>query len=136
MAASGKPGWDALFPPMLPGFRKVPFGDVEAVARAIDPSVCAVMVEPIQGEAGVVMPPPGYLKALRELCDRTGTLLILDEIQTGVARTGAFLRCQAEGVCPDILTLGKGLGGGVPVAALLARGEACAFQRGDHGGTY
>lgn len=136
VAASGKPGWERAFPPMLEGFDKVPYGDVEAVANAITPETAAVMVEPIQGEAGVVLPPPGYLAALRELTRQRGILLVFDEIQTGFGRTGHFLRSRAEGVTPDILTLGKGLGGGVPVAALLAQEHAAAFVRGDHGGTY
>lgn len=136
VAASGKAGWQDAFPPMLQGFDKVPYGDVEAVSRAITNETVAVMVEPIQGEAGVAMPPAGYLLALRELSQARGILLIFDEIQTGVGRTGTFLRCQSEHVTPDILTLGKGLGGGVPIAALLAQEHAAAFVRGDHGGTY
>ena len=136
VSASGKPGWDTAFPPMLDGFDKVPFAAPDAVERAIGPSTCAVMVEPIQGEAGVVVPPPGYLRALRDITTRAGVLLIFDEIQTGCGRTGTYLRAQAEGVTPDILTLGKGLGGGVPIAALLSKAHAAAFRRGDHGGTY
>jgi acetylornithine/N-succinyldiaminopimelate aminotransferase len=136
VAASGKPGWESAFPPMLSGFDKVPYGDVEAVAAAITEQTAAVMVEPIQGEAGVVLPPAGYLARLRALTRAQGVLLIHDEIQTGVGRTGTFLRGENEGVTPDILTLGKGLGGGVPIGAILAKGPAAAFNRGDHGGTY
>lgn len=136
VAASGKPGWEDSFPPMLQGFDKVPYGDLHAMERAITPETVAVMLEPIQGEAGIVVPPKGYLSALRELTLARGVLLVFDEIQTGVGRTGTFLRGQAEGVTPDILTLGKGLGGGVPIAALLAREHAAVFTRGDHGGTY
>jgi acetylornithine/N-succinyldiaminopimelate aminotransferase len=136
VAASGKPGWQQAFPPNLPGFVKVPFGDVMAVEQHISARTCALMVEPIQGEAGVVVPPLGYLKELRQLCDVRGVLLILDEVQTGCGRTGTFLRAEAEAVRADILTLGKGLGGGVPIAALLARGGASCFELGDHGGTY
>ncbi|HEX2732970.1 MAG TPA: aminotransferase class III-fold pyridoxal phosphate-dependent enzyme [Polyangiaceae bacterium] len=136
VSASGKPGWETAFPPNLPGFCKVPFGDALAVKNAIDAETCAVMLEPIQGEAGVVVPPDGYLAELRAITERAGILLILDEIQTGCSRTGPFLRSQAEGVVPDILTLGKGLGGGVPVAALLASERATCFELGDHGGTY
>jgi acetylornithine/N-succinyldiaminopimelate aminotransferase len=135
-AASGKPGWDALFPPVVPGFVKVLFGDVAAVARAIDADTAAVMVEPIQGEGGVVVPPPGYLRELRALTAARGVLLILDEVQTGMGRTGTLLACQAEGVRPDVLTLGKGLGGGVPLAALLATAEASCFAPGEQGSTY
>lgn len=135
-AASGKPGWDALFPPAVPGFVKVPFGDVDAVARAIDAETAAVMVEPIQGEGGVVVPPRGYLAALRGLTRERGVLLVLDEVQTGMGRTGTLFACQPEGVRPDVLTLGKGLGGGVPLAALLATREASCFAPGEQGGTY
>lgn len=136
MAASGKPGWDELFPPIMPGFDKVPFGDVAAARAAITSSTVAIMVEPIQGEAGVVVPPEGYLRALRELCDAHGLLLICDEVQTGIGRTGSLFACQREGVQPDILTLGKGLGGGVPISAVLANERASCFVPGDQGGTY
>lgn len=136
VAASGKPGWEHAFPPMLEGFDKVPYGDVDAVARAITAETAAVLVEPIQGEAGVIIPPAGYLSALRELTRARGVLLVFDEIQTGFGRTGTFLRGQHEGITPDILTLGKGLGGGVPIGAILAKEHAAAFVRGDHGGTY
>jgi acetylornithine/N-succinyldiaminopimelate aminotransferase len=120
MAASGKDGWDGLFPPNLEGFVKVPFGDVEAVDRAIGERTAAILVEPIQGEAGVIVPPEGYLRALRTLADERGVLLMFDEIQTGVGRTGTFFRFEQEGARPDVMTLGKGLGGGVPVAAVVA----------------
>jgi len=136
MAASGKPGWDQLFPPNPPGFVKVPFGDVSAIEAAIDDSTLAVMVEPIQGEAGVVVPPPGYLSALRRLCDAHDLLLIADEVQTGVGRTGRFLAQEHENVRADITTLGKGLGGGVPVAAVLANERAACFEPGDQGSTF
>ena len=98
MAASGKPGWDAVFRPATPGFTKVPFGDVGAMAKAIDRDVVAVLVEPIQGEAGVVVPPPGYLRDLRDLTRRRGVLLMLDEVQTGVGRTGPLFAHQAADV--------------------------------------
>lgn len=136
MAASGKPGWDAIFPPPVEGFRKVEFGDLAAVEGAIGPSTAAVMVEPIQGEAGVVVPPDGYLRGLRELTRERGLLLVLDEVQTGMGRTGPLFAHQREGIRPDILTLGKGLGGGVPLAALLGREAVCCFEPGDQGGTY
>ena len=134
--ATGKAGWDEAFPPRVDGFPKVPFGDVDAVARTITAQTVAVMVEPIQGEAGVVVPPEGYLAALRELCDRHGVLLICDEVQTGMARTGPLFAHQRDGVRPDIMTLGKGLGGALPIAALLAREEVACFDRGDHGSTF
>lgn len=136
MAASGKPGWDELFPPKMPGFDKVPFGDSAAVRAAIDDDTVAVMVEPIQGEAGVVVPPEGYLRELREICSEHGLLLICDEVQTGMGRTGTLFACEREGVKPDILTLGKGLGGGVPISAVLANARASCFVPGDQGGTY
>lgn len=136
MTASGKPGWDALFPPAMPGFVKVPFGDARAVSERIGPHTVAVMVEPIQGEAGVVVPPDGYLRELRRLCDERNLLLICDEVQTGMGRTGTLLACEQEGVKPDILTLGKGLGGGVPVSAVLSSARASCFAPGDQGGTY
>ena len=136
MAASGKPGWDALFPPALPGFTKVAFGDVDAMRAAITDRTAALLVEPIQGEGGVVVPPAGYLGALRELADERGVLLMLDEIQTGMGRTGHVFAHQADGIRPDVMTLGKGLGGGVPIAATLASERASVFEPGDQGGTY
>jgi acetylornithine/N-succinyldiaminopimelate aminotransferase len=136
MAASGKPGWDALFPPVVPGFVKVPYGDTAAVEAQIGPETVAVMVEPIQGEAGVVVPPDGYLRELRRLCDERELLLICDEVQTGMGRTGTLFAFEREGVKPDILTLGKGLGGGVPISAVLANERTSCFVPGDQGGTY
>jgi acetylornithine/N-succinyldiaminopimelate aminotransferase len=136
MAASGKPGWDAMFPPQVPGFRKVAFGDLDAMARAVCPNTVALLVEPIQGEGGVVLPPAGYLRGLRKLADQHNLLLILDEVQTGLGRTGTLFAHQQMAVVPDILTLGKGLGSGVPIAAVLASRRASCFERGDHGGTY
>src|SRR5690606_12291109 len=120
MAASGKPGWEALFAPVVPGFVKVPYGDAAAIERALSPSVAGILVEPIQGEAGVIVPPTRYLQELRELSDAHDVLLACDEIQTGIARTGTLFCHQQSHIVPDILTLGKGLGGGVPIAATLA----------------
>jgi acetylornithine/N-succinyldiaminopimelate aminotransferase len=136
MSASGKPGWDALFEPKVPGFRKVPLGDLDAVAAAINPRTVAVMLEPIQGEAGVFVAPDGYLRALRALTREHGILMILDEIQTGIGRTGRVFGYQHAGIAPDIVTLGKGLGGGVPLAALVAAGSVSCFEYGDQGGTF
>lgn len=136
MSASGKPGWDALFEPKVPGFRKVPLGDLGAVAAAITPRTVAVMLEPIQGESGVFVAADEYLRALRSLTRERGLLLILDEVQTGVGRTGCFLGCQHAGIAPDIVALGKGLGGGVPLAALVASAGASCFEYGDQGGTF
>jgi acetylornithine/N-succinyldiaminopimelate aminotransferase len=136
MAASGKAGWDELFPPVVPGFTKVPYGDVDAMASAIRDRTVAVMVEPVQGEAGVVVPPEGYLAKLRDLTRERDILLIVDEIQTGMGRCGDLFASRGEGVLPDIMTLGKGLGGGVPLAALLVRESAFCFEAGDQGGTF
>jgi acetylornithine/N-succinyldiaminopimelate aminotransferase len=136
MAASGKPGWDALFAPKVPGFQKVPLCDLDAVASAITPGTAAVMLEPIQGEAGVVVAPDDYVRALRALTRERGILMILDEVQTGIGRTGRFLGCQHAGITPDIVTLGKGLGGGVPLAALVAADSVSCFEYGDQGGTF
>jgi acetylornithine/N-succinyldiaminopimelate aminotransferase len=109
---------------------------VASVATQIGPQTVAVMVEPIQGEAGVVVPPEGYLRELRRLCDEHGVLLICDEVQTGMGRTGTLFAFEREDVKPDILTLGKGLGGGVPISAVLANERASCFVPGDQGGTY
>jgi acetylornithine/N-succinyldiaminopimelate aminotransferase len=136
MAASGKPGWDEIFPPKVPGFRKVPLGDLGAVADAITPATAAVMLEPIQGEAGVFAAGDDYLHELSALTRERGILLVLDEIQTGVGRTGRFFGYQHAGVAPDIVTVGKGLGGGVPLAALVAAGRVSCFEYGDQGGTF
>jgi len=135
-SATGKAGWDEAFPPRVDGFPKVPFGDVDAVERAIGPRTVGVMVEPIQGEAGAVVPPDGYLAGLRALCDRRGLLLLCDEVQTGMARTGPLFAHQRDRIRPDIMTLGKGLGGGLPIAAVLAREEVACFALGDHGSTF
>jgi acetylornithine/N-succinyldiaminopimelate aminotransferase len=136
MAASGKPGWDSLFEPKVPGFPKVPLGDLEAVSKAVTPATVAVMVEPIQGEAGVFGAPDEWLRGLRRLTRELEILLIVDEIQTGIGRTGRLLGCEHAGIDPDIVTLGKGLGGGVPIAALVAAGRASCFEYGDQGGTF
>jgi acetylornithine/N-succinyldiaminopimelate aminotransferase len=134
--ATGKPGWDEAFPPRVEGFKKVLYGDVNAVVKAISERTVAVMVEPIQGEAGAVMPPESYLRELRAVCDERGLLLVLDEVQTGVARTGSFFAFEQANIRPDVLTLGKGLGGGFPIAALLASSDAACFEDGDHGSTF
>ncbi len=136
MAASGKAQWKTLFEPKVPGFPKVPLNDIDAVARAIGPKTVAVMIEPIQGEAGVFVASEEFQRELRALTQRAGVLLIFDEIQTGIGRTGKFFGFQHAGVLPDIMTLGKGLGGGIPLAALVAREEVCCFEPGDQGGTF
>jgi len=136
MSASGKPGWDTIFAPQVPGFPKAILNDLASVEALIGPHTVAVMLEPIQGEAGVQPATLDFLRALRTLCDARGLLLILDEVQTGIGRTGTLFRYQAAGITPDILTLAKGIGGGVPLAALLARKSASCFSHGDQGGTY
>jgi acetylornithine/N-succinyldiaminopimelate aminotransferase len=136
MSASGKAGWDRLFEPKVPGFPKARFEDIASAEAAITDRTVAVMLEPVQGEAGVVPASVGFLRALRDLCDRRGLLLILDEVQTGVGRTGRMFAFEHAGVRPDIMTLGKGIGGGVPLAALLAREAVSCFAHGDQGGTY
>ncbi|EDP62259.1 aminotransferase [alpha proteobacterium BAL199] len=136
MSASGKPAWKDLFEPKVPGFTKVPLGNLAAVEAAIGDRTVAVMLEPIQGEAGVIPAGADYLRKLRALTERRGILLILDEIQTGMGRTGRMFGFEQSGVQPDVMTLGKGLGGGVPLAALLAREDACCFEYGDQGGTF
>ncbi len=136
MAASGKAAWESLFEPKVSGFTKVTLGDLEAVKRAITPRTVAVMLEPIQGEAGVYPAGDEFLRGLRAVCAEARLLLILDEIQTGIGRTGRFLACEHAGIEPDILTLGKGLGGGVPLAALVVAEAVCCFEPGDQGGTF
>ncbi len=126
------------FGPFTPGFHIVPFGDAEAIEAAITPHTCAVLVEPIQGEAGIVIPPEGYLRDLRRICDRNNVLLLLDEIQSGFARTGRTFAFEHEGIKPDGLIVGKALGGGlIPVSAFLARSEVMdVFMPGTHGSTF
>ena len=135
---STDPDARASFGPYTPGFRVVPYGDADALAAAMDPNVVGVLIEPIQGEAGVVVPPPGYLAAVRELCTEHGALMIADEIQSGLGRTGATFACEHEGVRPDMYLLGKALGGGiVPVSAVVSsRAVLGVFQPGQHGSTF
>jgi acetylornithine/N-succinyldiaminopimelate aminotransferase len=136
MSASGKPQWKDLYEPKASGFVRVPKNDIEIVRKAIGPKTVAIMLEPIQGEAGVLPFGDEFLRDLRKLCDATNTLLMLDEIQTGIGRTGAMFCFEHANIRPDVLTLGKGIGGGVPLAALLAREECCCFEVGDQGGTF
>jgi acetylornithine/N-succinyldiaminopimelate aminotransferase len=136
MAASGKPQWEHLFAPKVEGFVKVPLGDISQVERAISGDTVAVMLEPIQGEAGVFCADNDFLRDLHALTRREGLLLILDEIQTGIGRTGKFFAFEHAGIAPDIMTLGKGLGGGIPLAALVAHERICCFEHGDQGGTF
>lgn len=136
MAASGKPGWEALFAPGMPGFVKARFNDMASVEALLSERTVAVMLEPVQGEAGVRPASPGFVRALRQWCDRHGLLLIFDEVQTGCGRLGQLFAYQHYGVMPDIMSLGKGLGAGVPISALLARAHCSVFSHGDQGGTY
>jgi acetylornithine/N-succinyldiaminopimelate aminotransferase len=136
MSASGKPQWKDLFEPKVSGFTRVPKGDLSAVAQTINPRTAAVMLEPIQGEAGVIPFSASFLRRLRDLTHETGVLLILDEIQTGIGRTGRMFCFEHASIRPDILTIGKGIGGGVPLAATIAREEICLFEPGDQGGTF
>src|SRR5262245_57109789 len=135
---SSEPEYRADFGPFAPGFRAVPFGDLTALAAAITPSTAAVLIEPIQGEAGIIVPPQGYLTGVRALCDAHGVLMILDEVQSGLGRTGAWFAFEHEDVVPDGLILGKALGGGVlPVSAFVGRQELMdVFTPGSHGSTF
>lgn len=137
LSLSSKASYREPFAPLLPGVVFVPYGDAAALADAVDDDTAAVLLEPIQGEAGVVVPPPGYLQRARLLADRHGALLWLDEVQTGIGRTGAWFAFQHEGVTPDLVTVAKGLGGGFPIGACLAVGSlATSFRPGQHGSTF
>ncbi|RMD81054.1 MAG: acetylornithine transaminase [Candidatus Dadabacteria bacterium] len=137
LAATGQPQLQEGCGPMPPGFRHVPYGDAGALAEAVGEQTAAVLVEPILGESGVIVPGPGYLRAVREICDRAGALMIVDEVQTGIGRTGRLFAHELEGVRPDICTVAKGLGGGLPIGAVLATEEAAsALTPGSHGSTF
>ena len=136
MSASGKAGWDTIFAPQVSGFPKAVYNDIASVEALIGPQTVAVMLEPVQGEGGVIPADIDFLKALRALTEARGILLIFDEVQTGVGRTGKLFAHEHAAIKPDIMTLGKGIGGGVPLAALLAREAICCFVPGDQGGTY
>ena len=135
---SSEPDYRAGFGPFAPGFRAVPFGDLLAMEQAMTPETAAVLVEPIQGEAGIIVPPSGWLAGVRRLCDAKGVLLIVDEVQTGLGRTGAWFACDHEQVRPDGMVLGKALGGGVlPVSAFVGtRALMAVFEPGSHGSTF
>lgn len=136
MSASGKSQWDGLFEPRVTGFLKARINDIASVERVVGEKTAAVMLEPIQGEAGVIVAEGDFLKDLRALTRKLGVLMILDEVQTGIGRTGKMFAFQHEEVRPDIMTLAKGLGGGVPIAALVADQSVCCFDYGDQGGTF
>ncbi|AKQ57839.1 acetylornithine transaminase [Bordetella hinzii] len=136
MSASGKPGWDTMFAPQVDGFPKADLNDLDSVRALIDAQTVAIMLEPVQGEAGVIPASREFMQGLRKLADEHGILLIVDEVQTGMGRTGSMFAYQQFDVVPDIMTLGKGIGGGVPLAALLARESVSVFSHGEQGGTY
>ncbi|MEO7993566.1 MAG: aspartate aminotransferase family protein [bacterium] len=137
LAATPNPAYQTSFAPMLPGFRVVPHGDLQALAAALTPDVCAVLLEPIQGESGVHPLSESYLRGVRALCDAHEILLMVDEIQCGMFRTGKFLASQHAGIVPDVVTLAKALANGLPIGACLARGVAAeVLQPGDHGSTF
>jgi predicted acetylornithine/succinylornithine family transaminase len=137
LAATGQPKYQQGFGPLPAGFRFVTYGDVKELEQAVTNKTCAVMLEPLQGEAGVITAPAGYLKALREVCDRHGALMLLDEVQTGMGRTGKMFAYQHFGVEPDAMTLAKGIAGGLPLGALLAKDRvAKVFTPGTHASTF
>ena len=136
MSASGKPGWDTMFAPQVPGFPKAEFNDLDSIEALVSDRTAAVMLEPVQGEGGVNCATPAFMQGLRALCDKHGILLICDEVQTGIGRLGTLFGYQHFNIEPDIMTLGKGIGGGVPLAGLLAKEHANVFEHGEQGGTY
>jgi len=137
ISATGQEKVRVGFEPVVPGFNYVPFGDLDALEKAISPRVCAILLEPVQGEGGVNVPPEGYLHAVRQLCDRYNLLLIYDEVQVGCGRTGTLFAYQHDHVEPDIMTLAKALAGGPPIGAMLARKQvAASFGPGSHGSTF
>ncbi|MEI6648916.1 MAG: acetylornithine transaminase [Actinomycetes bacterium] len=137
LSLTGQPGKRDPFKPLLKGIAHVPFGDAKAMKRAVSKKTAMVIIEPILGEHGVVVPPDGYLKSLRKICDDTGTLLAIDAIQTGLGRTGNWFGYEHESITPDIITLAKGLGGGLPLGAMIALGKnAQLFKPGHHGTTF
>ncbi|MFA7405770.1 MAG: acetylornithine transaminase [Pelobacteraceae bacterium] len=137
VSATGQEKVQRFFDPLLHGFKHVPFNDVAALEAAVTPITCAIMLEPIQGEGGVNMPSPGYFQAVRDICDRHGLLLIFDEVQVGMGRTGTLFAYEHFGVTPDIMTLAKALAGGAPIGTMLAKDKfASAFVPGTHGSTF
>jgi acetylornithine/N-succinyldiaminopimelate aminotransferase len=136
MSASGKPGWSTIFAPQVEGFPKADLNDIASVEALVDDQTVAIMLEPVQGEGGVIPVTQEFMQALRQLADKHKLLLIVDEVQTGMGRTGSLFAYQQFGITPDIMTLAKGIGGGAPLAALLARQDVCVFKHGDQGGTY
>jgi acetylornithine/N-succinyldiaminopimelate aminotransferase len=136
MSASGKPGWDTMFAPQVAGFPKADLNDLESVKKLVTDKTVAVMLEPVQGEGGVIPVTKDFMQSLRQFTKENNILLIVDEVQAGCGRTGTLFAYQHYGIEPDIMTLGKGIGGGVPLAALLATDAVACFVQGDQGGTY
>ena len=137
LSLTGQPAKRTPFEPLVPGVTHVPYGDLESMRRKVNRRTAMVIVEPILGEAGVVMPPVGYLKGVRDICDRAGALMVVDCVQTGMGRTGEWFGYEYEGITPDVITLAKGLGGGLPIGAMIALGRTSRFfQPGDHGSTF
>jgi acetylornithine/N-succinyldiaminopimelate aminotransferase len=137
LSLTGQPSKRDPFKPLLPGVRHVPYGDIKALRRAVTKRTAMVILEPIMGEAGVVVPPTGYLKAAREICSAKGALLVIDAVQTGMGRTGQWFGYEDEGIVPDVITLAKGLGGGLPLGAMIALGKTSdLLTPGSHGTTF
>jgi len=137
LSLTGQPSKREPFLPLIKGVKHVPFGDIEAMRKAVSKKTAMVIIEPIMGEAGVIVPPADYLQQLRQLCDKNGSLLVIDAVQTGMGRTGDWFGYEYSGITPDVITLAKGLGGGLPLGAMIASGKAAElFQPGDHGSTF
>ena len=137
LSLTGQPSKREPFLPLIKGVKHVPYGDIEAMRKAVTKKTAMVIIEPIMGEAGVVVPPADYLQQLRALCDDKGALLVIDAVQTGMGRTGDWFGYEYSGITPDVITLAKGLGGGLPLGAMIALGKAAdLFQAGDHGSTF
>jgi len=137
LSLTGQPSKREPFLPLIKGVKHVPFGDIDAMRKAISKKTAMVIIEPIMGEAGVIVPPSDYLRDLRNLCDKNGALLVIDAVQTGMGRTGDWFGYEYSGITPDVITLAKGLGGGLPLGAMIALGKAAElFQPGDHGSTF
>ncbi|MCX6443031.1 MAG: acetylornithine transaminase [Actinobacteria bacterium] len=137
LSLTGQPSKREPFLPLIKGVKHVPYGDIDAMRKAVSKKTAMVIIEPIMGEAGVVVPPQDYLKQLRQICDRNGALLVIDAVQTGMGRTGDWFGYEYSGITPDVITLAKGLGGGLPLGAMIALGRAAdLFQPGDHGSTF
>jgi acetylornithine aminotransferase len=137
LSLTGQPSKREPFLPLIKGVKHVPYGDINAMRKAVSKKTAMVIIEPIMGEAGVIVPPADYLQELRLLCDKSGALLVIDAVQTGMGRTGDWFGYEYSGITPDVITLAKGLGGGLPLGAMIALGKAAdLFQPGDHGSTF